>query len=114
MNTENWGTWEEAIEACIIDYFLQNLSSVEFKQEEIVNEYGVQLQEWHPVKTLRASVSPQLRKLMKNKQLKELGEGRYKLIEKECLYRKVQLERCRRQLQNVADILDTLYEQIDT
>lgn len=100
MNNENWSTWREAVEASIVDYFVQNLSIIEFKQENIISEYSEQLQGWRSVSSpLRASVNPELRALMKDDQIEELGDGRYKLVENERLYLRVQLERCRKLLQ---------------
>ena len=106
MNYENCETWKEAIETCILDYFARNPSSVEFRQQDIINDYGESLEGWRPVSELRASVNPELRTLMRDGQIEGLGNGRYKLIENERLYLRVQLDRCRRLLQTLAQILE--------
>ncbi len=108
MNNQDRPEWLSAVEDCIVEFLANDLSgSIEFRQQDITNNFGNRLQEMFPDNnSIPQSVSSRLGRMIEDSQIERLGQGRYGLIEGERLFLRVKLEKCERKLQAIAQILD--------
>ncbi len=102
--------WRAMVEVAIIDFLANNpSSSIEFRTRDIHTNYGNWLQEIFPDNTtIEATTNATLSDLVDvHKQIERIETGRYKLVVGERLYIRVELQKSKRKLQAINDILSS-------
>ena len=106
MNNLENVSWMTAVQDCIVEY-LAPLESVEFRQQDIVNNFEDRLQDLFPNNhSIPATVSSTLSQIKDENQIENPQHGRYKLIEGKCLFLRVKLKKYEQKLQKIAEIIE--------
>lgn len=108
MNSQDRSSWIREVEDCIVEFLASNSSgSIEFRQQDITGNFEDRLQEMFPNNNnIPQTVNRTLGRIGENGQIENPAHGRYRLIEGERLCLQVKLEKCKRKLQAIAQILE--------
>ena len=108
MNSQDRPAWIPAVEDCIVELLTNDSSgSINFRQQDIIDNFEDRLHEMFPDNnSIPQSVNSTLGRIENSGQIENPEHGRYRLIESERLYLRVKLEKCKRKLQEIAQILE--------